>query len=718
MDPVAAGRDPRREACDALARRLVTPEGVDAATLREITTNATADDAPLEPTADAAAETIAARYLGDSAAPIGIWKPQIHDDEVVFVRDPDAATSDWWPPHERLVAKRSLLPLRVVLLGESTAAGWFYAPALTPAAVLAAQLDATRGPGVYEVLDLTQVNQQAGDLVDLTGAALQLTPDVLIVFAGNNWPSRLPSFPGATAADGAQAADALRAAGMPALRRQADDATRQQVADVLEIIARLADAGDASLVVVVPEVNAAAWPRDRPVPWLPGDAAGRWHAAHAEVLAARRAGAWPAAADAARAMLVLDGGVSATSHRLLGDALAALGRLDDASAAYRSAVDARSWDNFPPIPSATSVVRDGIRDGAEQHGYVCVDLSARAVSGATAADSAFLDYCHLSANGMRVAMAAVATAIRGLVESTPAPRRRRAAARPVTAPPRTDAAVKFMTALYTAHWGAPADIDDPAHARRVREWIDAALEASPDIEAALRAYAATRAMPTGAVLSAEHRRLHAALPELERLTVFDEGLDPDVVAAIGEALAARGRPLAADVEARLIRHHGVARGRVNLIHPRYHWRPLDRYDGDGGFGDGSFGARGGFYRARWPASHFCLVAAGGAGARLQLTARLPRVESPRKSEVVLAVNGAVLGGATLTDRWSRAAFEIAAARLRRGFNRITLAWPALPAEGDAALAQMLVRLEHGLPTDLHPVFGEIAVFRATPAAPV
>jgi hypothetical protein len=275
-----------------------------------------------------------------------------------------------------------------------------------------------------------------------------------------------------------------------------------------------------------------------------------------------------------------------------------------------------------------------------------------------------------------------------------------------------------MTALYTAHWGAPADIDDPAHTRRVREWIEAALDASPDIEPALRAYAATRAMPAGAVLSAEHRRLHAALPELERLTVFDEGLDPDIVAAIGEALAARGRLLAADVEARLVQHHGVAHGPVNLIHPRYHWRPLDRYDGDGGFGDGSSGAAGGaFYRARWPASHFCLIAAGGAGARLQLTARVPRVESPRKGEVILAVNGTVLGAAMLTDRWSRAAFEIAAGRLRRGFNRITLGWPALPAEGDFALARMLDRLEHGLPTDLRPVFGEVAVFRATSAAP-
>jgi hypothetical protein len=184
-----------------------------------------------------------------------------------------------------------------------------------------------------------------------------------------------------------------------------------------------------------------------------------------------------------------------------------------------------------------------------------------------------------------------------------------------------------------------------------------------------------------------------------------------MVDAIRELLAAAGRPLAPAVEERLIRHHGVARSPVDLIHPRYHWRSLDRYDG-GGFGHAVCA----FYRARWPVSHFCLVGDGIYGARLQLTARLPRVQSVRSGDVVLDVNDEALGEAALTHRWSRAVFEIDAGRLRRGFNRVTLRWPALPAEGDAALAQILTRLEQGLPTDLHPVFGEVAVLRATQQA--
>ena len=130
------GRDGRREACDALARRLVTPEGLETATLLDLVRAPRPEDTPPEPSPEEVAEAIAARYLGDTPGPIGIWKPETNDAQTVFVRDDSAATRDWWPAHERLTTKGSLLPLRVVLLGESTAAGWFYAPALTPAAVL------------------------------------------------------------------------------------------------------------------------------------------------------------------------------------------------------------------------------------------------------------------------------------------------------------------------------------------------------------------------------------------------------------------------------------------------------------------------------------------------------------------------------------------------------------------------------------------------------
>jgi hypothetical protein len=711
VSPAAPGRDPRRDACDDLARRLLSPEGQATGVSPELTGPV---EAPAERTPVETADEIAARYRGDESAPIGIWMPDTRDGRLVFVRDDTALTREWWPPHSRLEPKRSLLPLRIVLLGESTAAGWFYAPGLTPATVLAERLAAARGKGIYEVLDLTMVNLQAPPLTELAGAALQLDPDVMVVFAGNNWPLRLPFFPDVSAADGAEAAQALRAGGMAGLRRLADERTRTSASATVEILARLAEAGGVSLVVVIPEVSLGDWPRDRPVPWLPGDAAARWHAAHARTLGALEAGAGPEAVHAARAMLELDGGVSATSHRLLGDALAAQGRAAEARAAYAAAVDARAWDNFPPLPSATSVVRDAIREGAAAQEIACVDLPAvlAAESPEIPGRRLFLDYCHLTVEGMRVTMAAVAAEVQRVVEPAPQRTSRRADARRTAAiAPDTDATVKFLTALYTAHWGQPPDLEAGPGPALAREWLAAALQASPAIETALRAYAASRAAPlSAAALSSAHRQMAAAITELGHESTGGDGLDPEVVETIRALLAARGRPLGDEVEAELIRHHGVGGGAVDLLHPPYHWRWLDRYEGGSGFGQDA----GALYRARWPASHFCLVAEGVEAVRLALTARLPRVAGDRAGELAVAVNGAPVGRAPLTDRWSRATLDLPPGRLRRGFNRVTLRWPALPAEGDAALAQIARRLDQGIPTDLHPVFGELFTLRARP----
>jgi hypothetical protein len=702
--PPTAGRDPRREACDAQARRLATPEG----RVELVALAAAADrDAPAERAADAVAREIVARYQDDTPAPIGIWRPEEHGDELVFVRDEAAPTRDWWPPHATLAPKRSLLPLRVVLIGESTAAGWFYAPAVTPARVLARQLERARGPAIFEVVDLTAVNQQPGGLLELAGAVLQLGPDILVVFAGNNWPHRLPWFPGASQADCTAAAAALREGGMPALRGWADARTRHEAEFVLAVLAEVAEAGGVALAVVVPEVNAAAWPRDRPVPWLPADGAGRWHDAHVTALGALEARAWPRALEAARAMLTLDGGVSPTSHRLLGEALAGLGRHNESRAAHLAAVDARAWDNFPAIPSATETVREAIRAGAAVHDYVCVDLPAALA--AASSGPLFLDYCHLSLEGMRVAMAAVAETVLRLAGPGRPPA---VIAEAPAVSPEHDATAKLMTALYTAHWTEPPDVGAGPRTTRARDWLAAALDAWPGIEDAARAYVATRAVPASAAgLSAADHRFGSTLSALEQEMTHDDGLDPGAVSDIAAALAARGRPLAPEVDDRLVRHHGVAGG-VDLARGRYHWRLLDRYEGSAGFAQQACA----FYRARWPVSHFCLVADGAVSVRLALTARLPRVDTERAAEITIEVNDTAVGRAALTHRWTCSTLDVPAARLRRGFNRVSLRWPALPPDGDAALARICERLDLGVPVDLHPVFGEVFSLLATAAA--
>src|SRR5262245_8783950 len=130
--------------------------------------------------------------------PIGPWKPTNLDGELAFVRDAPGPLGDDWAPVRVLRPKRTgafgTVPRRVCLLGESAAAGFFYAPHATPARALEAHLGAAAGEGQFEVIDLTRVSLEVEggpeSLTRIVLASLQLEPDLLVVFAGNNWFSR------------------------------------------------------------------------------------------------------------------------------------------------------------------------------------------------------------------------------------------------------------------------------------------------------------------------------------------------------------------------------------------------------------------------------------------------------------------------------------------------------------------------------------------------
>src|SRR6185295_1548198 len=65
--------------------------------------------------------------------------------------------------------------------------GYLYAPHLTPARVLEAQLQAAGGEADFEVIDLARTNETLASLAATVRTSLQINPDVLVLFIGNNW---------------------------------------------------------------------------------------------------------------------------------------------------------------------------------------------------------------------------------------------------------------------------------------------------------------------------------------------------------------------------------------------------------------------------------------------------------------------------------------------------------------------------------------------------
>ena len=691
-------RDPRKDVCDALASDLAG-DGLRALSRFQFSGLVWQGLALAGPTPEEAARRLLQKVRGGEPVPIGIWKPTTHDGTIVFERDPNAHRSEWWAPHRTLVPKDAASVRRIAFLGESTAAGWFYAPELTPAKVLAAELSARAGDGEYEVVDLAAVNLQAGALLELAAASLQLRPDLLLVFAGNNWSVPLASSDEAPTTVPLHAALALRENGPAGLRQLSEDLTRRSVEATVATLAHLARGAGVPLVLVVPEVNLADWRRDRPVMWLPRGGSAEWHEHHRQAAACLAAGDAEGALAHTNAMRTRDDGTCSTSWRVEAEALAVLGRHDAAAVAWRQAVDARAWDNVPTLPSATTAVALSMRRVAARLEVPFVDLPRLFTAVTPPGRRLFLDYCHLTALGMSRAMAAAAAAVRRLEgdEGTDtAPRGSLEAA------PATEARARFLSAVYGTHYGASLDAHDGVSLggpdSPTRAWL---LSALADIGTAdiARAFTETRAAPRAAAeLSLAQQRFQEMASGLEESAIAWT-IDPELIEAIA---AGRGGGLAARVAAR---HQPQEERPVELTGAAYHWSFADRFQA------GGLARARAFYRAVWPESHFCLPLDAPRAVLLSLTARLPRIAGPRRGRVAVRINGRPAGEVELTEVWSRHSLLVEGSSLRAGFNRVTLEWPALPPDGDTALADIVGRLERAQPVDLHPAFGELYRFR-------
>jgi hypothetical protein len=641
--------------------------------------------------------------------PISVWEPREVDGEWIFVRPDPLPLGDHFAAVKELRPKQAELPLRVVFFGESVAAGYLYAPHLTPARVLESQLRAAGGESNFEVIDLARTNETLASLAETVRTSLQINPDVLAIFVGNNWnlletPEVSPYAPSVAARR--DYAAVLRREGIAGPVRLATERLRDRAQAALEQIAFIARTVQIPVVLVLPEVNLADWETRQPPVWLPGDGTARWHDLYAETIDALERRDFAAAREAVHAMHEIDGGACASTWRLLA-------RISNPEAARQAAlaeVDAATYATlaFLGAPQATTAAREILRDAARRHGFAAVDL--RPVFQEHTGESLpgrrlFLDYCHLTAEGIHVAMAAVAAEVLNLSGMLETDVDWRALLPRVSAPvvsPEAEATTRLGAAIHSAHRLLPVGRKGPI----LEHWLAAALEASPGVESAMLDVAEARCAPGPAVLTAALRRNFASPYRL----LLQHGwrwdfLDADLLEAIQAVLERRGRPARERIAQLLLQHHAIREEGTDVTEPPYLWEPLERFFPEVmHFEDLAERAT---FRSPWPASSFCLICDGERDVRIEPTLRLPAAEGSRAGRVGIEINGVGSGGMEATDRWRRGTLRIGRELLRPGLNRLTLHWPAPQEDGAAALQVAVKRLEQGLAADLHPVFGEV-----------
>jgi hypothetical protein len=372
------------------------------------------------------------------------------------VRDADEETCRAWADRAEIPARACGRP--VLLLGESVARGYFFDPAFTPAQMLEAML-APHVDGPVEVVDLAGNDLQPGGLLQLLGTApARLHADAVVIFAGNNWyPGKM--LQAVSPAERAAASATLADEGAPGLARYLTGDFREEAARALGAVRPGSTPG--SPLLAAAQFNLGEWAaEDVGTPAVAASVRG----GRPPLVGSsrrRRGGSRPATSSPRRRRRGVSSSLDERSvPRTLG-LLAACreraGQPDEARELLEQARDARAWAHT--TPRCRRVTKEAVRACAAPPLEVIdlADVFAMRLGHPIPSRDLFLDYCHLSADGLRLAMATAARAVilgigRGnpdldeILDVNAGPTR------------EVEAAASFCAAIHNAHWGMAGEV--------------------------------------------------------------------------------------------------------------------------------------------------------------------------------------------------------------------------------------------------------------------
>ncbi|MET4729763.1 tetratricopeptide (TPR) repeat protein [Lysobacter enzymogenes] len=643
----------------------------------------------------------AAKAEADAGDRIGVWK--LDPASGAFARDV-AATADWayWAQVQSIAA--SSPRKRVLFLGESVARGMFYDPGYTPAQVLEQVLAGALRERAPEVIDLARTNASMATLRRIAAQAERLAPDQVVVFAGNNWAGNR-SYLGEERAYAL--ATALRENGINGLRQRLETILAAEIDKLIDDVAALYAQRGVPVCWVLPEFNLEDW-RDPKVyaHWLQGqDANDTWLAllASAETLLAQ--GDFAGAREAGEAMLALDRGDCATTAYLLASCSEGLGDHAQRRHYLEMARDASIVDFTRSYsPRITALIRELIARKAAQHGHAAVDLQqvfAAATGRAIAGKEIFLDYCHMTSQGIRLAMAAVGRQV--LQQSFGQDAEPAALLEHAAWPSDADESdAHLLAAIHNAHWGQAYDV--------VLHYCGRAADKSPAILELMGIIVEIQNERLPVWMNARATELlETVSPQIKRYLFSMEFkcLDRLLLDAFAECCAQRGVDLASRLSALRLQGHCVDKlGSVDLLDPYYHSTSFSNQQ----FIDGGVNQHHDFFKGYEPVSQFCFISDDNRERTLSITLKSADGASGEHAE--LRVNGAPCQRLALTGQWRTHEVAVPASLLNKGVNEVAVVWAKPALDGAAELARIGRDIRQHAMAEIYPVFGHIYAFEA------
>jgi hypothetical protein len=636
---------------------------------------------------------------------IGIWERK--GNASYFSRRPDLRR-DWsqWANIARIDAKSA--KRRVILLGESVARGYLYDPQFTPAMALQSMLEGYFGKNNVEVIDLAQLGAGFG-VGELALLSLALEPDAAIMFAGNNW--RPTDFRGK---DVSYADSAIRQQGLPGIKQLYEDRLADKVRLLIDTVASVYEERKIPLLWIIPEFNLEDW-RDpvSAVPYLTGDASARWISYQQMSSTALQEGNISKAFEAAKKMVDLDRGVDPAGLYLLAECSQRQGDLKTKREYLEAARDAGIWHGSVAVlsPRPFSLSQKIVREEAIKFERSDVldlpKLFYEYLGGGLPDRRLFLDYCHMTSEGIRVSMAAAASHIVRALGETVIPWQALLSRSPSPSC-KVEAEAAFAAAIHNAHNHQGYDL--------IHHYCLTALSCEPQISEVMIRFAKVQAQGKPIFLSEiadELLEMPWAFIEQHLFRQHAKTLDRDLVNAIGSSLESFGIGASAVLTKVRKDEHGVRAKPTDLLDSYYCSAANQPRENLWAMAGAPGNGQQDYYRAYGAVSRFFFVADALCPVSLALTCRLPNLP-PGSIEVRL--NGKCQCEIVADTSWVTWDLAIGGDVIVDGVNEITIHWPTPLFSAFDALCRAADDLVRERSPQFYCSFGDIHCFTVKTAA--
>lgn len=325
----------------------------------------------------------------------------------------------------------------------------------------------------------------------------------------------------------------------------------------------------------------------------------------------------------------------------------------------------------------------------------------------------YLDYCHMTTEGIQVSMGAAASCVLRVLKGVEQPWYT-LVDESVAPSDETEAEASFLAAIHDAHRYQGFDM--------VRHFCGRAVKLSPHIAELMLNYLdlQTRNSAPLRMSEAELQIFNVGSPLVHRYLFRnnDKRVDKLLLKAIVDVLEENGIAAQERLDRLYREEHSAVLGEINMVHYYYYgsagqpqeqealmW-PYTRVDYDPRY-----------YRAYWPESRFVFVGEAGHPVHFSLTCRLPEFAAD-VDKITVDFNGQPQVEINIGKKWTSWEIDVPGEVVRDGFNEVQVRWPMPDFHTGEALERATLKLVQKKYPEFYPIFGEIFSFTASSVARV